>query len=133
MSQWTKKDIKIMCNALSSFWLVNRPLSYRHDEWERAKNMVIAHLDQHRAEIVISGVAQLASIASDRVQKNQETADHFLNHPNIYGSSTPEMVERFTSLARESQRDVDKAAILVAKIQAEGLPPEVINFNPTIN
>ena len=70
--KWTKKDIGIMCGAISSFWLYNRPLS-----------------------------------------------------------GSQEMVDRFMGLSAQDERDVSKGLKLLDRIRANGLPPEVVSFDPT--
>jgi hypothetical protein len=130
MKAWTKKDIKVLCQAISTFWLVNRPLGDSLAEHERALAEVRAYLAEHREEVVCAGVAELGGIAAERARQNQETAYHFRSHPEVYGKSTPEMIERFTRFAAENHRDLAWAEKLVARVQAEGLPPEVVAFDP---
>ncbi len=55
---------------------------------------------------------------------------HYREHPEVYGDSTPEMIDRFTGLAAESRKDVARADALLAKIAAHGLPAEVVDFDP---
>lgn len=131
MTKWTKKDIRIMCQAISSFWLVNRPLSYRPGEFDMFREELNAYLSEYRTEVVVGGIADLGKLNQDRAAEAQAAASHFLNNPKVMGKSTPEMVERFTNYAREYQADADKAAVLVAKIRSQGLPPEVMSFDPT--
>jgi hypothetical protein len=131
MSKWTKKDIKSLCGAISTFWLYNRPLGSSAREALDAAEAVRRHLAEHRAEIIIAGIAELRGIAEDRTRQNQETADHFAAHPEIYGSSTPEMIKRFSDLAADNRKAVTRMTVLIARIEAEGLPPEVEAFDPT--
>jgi len=89
-------------------------------------------LNTHRAAIVCSGIAELGAIALDRANKNQDAADHFAAHPKVYGKSTPEIIERFTRLAKEDRKDVKRAELLIARIETEGLPPEVVDYDPVV-
>jgi hypothetical protein len=130
MSKWTKKDIKILKQAIDSFWLYNRPLSDSHRERQAALEAVKEHLAVHRVEIICDHIAQLAGLYRERAQKNQEAADHFAAHPEINGKSTPEMIERFSRFAAEELKGVKAAQILISKIQTLGLPPEVLSYEP---
>lgn len=130
MPRWTKKDVKIMCGAISSFWLENRPLGDSTRELSSALSEVRQYLQARRAEVVCRGIASLGNIALDRLQKNSDFVEHLRSHPGVYGKSTAEMIERFDNLAREERKDVERARALIARIEAEGLPPEVIAFDP---
>ena len=130
MAKWAKKDIKVLQQCIDSFWLYNRPLSDSHSDYQQALAAVRQHLDKHRAEIVCGGIAELGGIASERAQKNQEAADHFAEHPEVYGKSAPEMIERFSRFAEEDRKDVKRAQMLIARVQTEGLPPEVMSHDP---
>lgn len=129
--KWTKKDIKIMCQAISSFWLINRPLSDSMRVHNDALADVRAYLGEHRTHVVLQGIADLGNLAHHRYEENLKTAEHFKNHPEIYGKSNPEMIERFTNLASDHHKDFLKAKSLMEKIEANGLPPEVMSFDPT--
>ena len=127
---WTKKDVKVMQQAISTFWLYNRPLGDSVREHDAALAEVRDYLRDHRAEVVLHGITELGNIARERYVKNAETAEHFETHPEVYGKSTPEMVERFRRLAEEDRRDFQKAKDLMDRIQTEELPPEVTSFDP---
>ena len=130
MSRWTKRDVKTLCQTISTFWLVNRPLGDSLSEHERVLEAVRWYLVQHRSDVVCAGVAELGEMAAERARQDQETADHFRDHPEIYGKSTPAMIERFSKLAAVGRGNADKAERLVVKIRSEGLPPEVVAFDP---
>jgi len=130
MKKWTKKDIKTLCQAISTFWLYNRPLGDSYEQTMKAIASMRQFLEKHRQEVVIGGISELQTIATERAKKDQDTADHFASHPNAYGKSTPEMIKRFSDLAAEDRKDVEKAKSLIARIKTEGLPPEVEAFDP---
>jgi hypothetical protein len=130
MKKWTKKDIKILCQAISTFWLHNRPLGDSYEKTMKAIEGVRQFLEKHRQEVVIGGISELQAIAMERAKKDQDAADHFALHPNVYGKSTPEMIKRFSNLAAKDLKDVKKAESLIARIKTEGLPPEVETFDP---
>ena len=128
--KWFKKDIKILCGTISTFWLMNRPLGDSMSEHQRVLERVRQFLAEHRVEVVCSEISGLGNLAAERSKKYQDTVDHFTAHPEVYGKSTPMMIERFSKLAAESRKDVAKAQILLTRIQTEGLPPEVMGFDP---
>lgn len=130
MKKWTKRDIKIMCQTISTFWLVNRPLGFSAREHASALAEVREYLREHRTQVVCRGIADLGNLAHSRYLENAQTAEHFKTHPNVYGSSTPEMIERFTNLAAESLKDFEKAKALIERVEREGLPDEVVEYDP---
>jgi hypothetical protein len=130
MTKWFKKDIKTMCQAIASFWLVNRPLGDSMRDHNAALDEVRAYLQEHRPLVVCHGIAELGGIAQEREQKDLDFVEHLRIHPHVYGTSTPEMIERFSKSAAENHKTVMKAEALIAKIEAEGLPPEVLSFDP---
>jgi hypothetical protein len=130
MKKWTKKDIKTLCQTISTFWLCNRPLGDSYEQTMKAIASMRQFLEKHRKEVVIGGISELQAIAMERAKEDQDTTDHFALHPNVYGKSTPEMIKRFSDLAAENRKDVEKAKSLIARIKAEELPPEVEAFDP---
>ena len=126
--KWTKKDIGIMCGAISSFWLYNRPLSGSQAE---AAEQVRAHLREHRVQIVLSGISDLVNHAEHRRIENLNTAKHYETHPHVLGNATQEIVDRFMGLSSQDERDVSKGLKLLDRIRENGLPSEVVSFDPT--
>lgn len=130
MAKWTKKDIAELCQTLSTFWLVNRPLRDSLSETLNAADKVRQVLNTHRTKIVIDGLLDFRSLCEKREERDQGAADHFKAHPEVYGSSTPEMISRFEKLAENSRKDIRKIEKLIERINAEGLPLEVMTFDP---
>jgi len=120
-----------MCGTLSTFWLYNRPLGDSMAASKGAALEVREFLKIHRTEAVLAGLQELVNMFAERAEKNAETAKHYAAHPDIMGDGTPEIVERFDRLAMEATRDADKGAALIERIKLEGLPPEVVDFDPT--
>jgi hypothetical protein len=127
-AKWTKADVKRLRGAIDSWWLCNRPLSGPASEalLERASEVIA----EHRVAIAIAGIRELRGIARDRAVEDRKTAEHFRQHPNVYGSHTPEMIARFETSAAEGDRSVNLADRLIARVEAEGLPPEVSGYDP---
>lgn len=126
--KWTKKDIKTMCGALSTFWLYNRPLSGSQNNAAEATR---AYLQDRRMNVVIAGIEELMMIANSRYDQDLQTAHHYETHPDVMGASTPELVDRFTKFAHEEAKGVEQERKLIERIQTYGLPPEVVAFDPT--
>jgi hypothetical protein len=84
-----------------------------------------------RAAIACAHLRGLASLAADRAKRSRETAEHARANPDVWRDGTAEIVARFERLAGEDERGVAGLEKLVARIEAEGLPPEVEAYDPT--
>lgn len=127
--KWTKKDIKIMCGTLSTFWLLHRPLD---GSTSVASTLLLTFLDApQRLEVVCAGIEDLVDMNWHRAVEAEKTSNHYADHPNVMGKETPEIVRRFANIASEYERDGVKGKDLLEKIKSNGLPPEVLMFDPT--
>lgn len=127
--KWSKRDIKTLCGALSTFWLISRPLSGSLDA---AASSLRSGLDgAKRVEVVCAGLEDLIVLNQSRASEAQKTSDHYASHPSVMGKGTPEIVARFAELASSYERDAQKGLDLIGKIREYGLPPEVLQFDPT--
>jgi hypothetical protein len=135
MKRWTKADIARLKSALDTFYLVNRPIApgmgfgyARNDGFVASFREALA---KHRVDIIARGIESGARIGHNRAAENRATAAHFEANPDVYGKSTPEMVERFTTLAAEEDRGVKRALALAMRARLEPLPPEVLEYDPS--
>ncbi len=124
--RWTKVEIKAMTGAIdSTLYTMGGP-----EPRDGFRDQFTALLATQRTEVVREGIGMLRGIAAEREKKDADAAVHFRVHPEVYGDSTPEMIERFTGLAEEARKDVARADALLAKIEASGLPAEVVGYDP---
>lgn len=134
MKRWYKKDIKSMRGAIDSWLLVNRPAPHKGIAGQSLgfRDAARAHLSdlEKRKAVVLGDIRMLRNRAKERGQENTEAARHFEANPAIYGNSTPMMVERFDQLAAENAKGVTKLNKLLARIEEEGMPPEVVAYDP---
>ena len=128
--KWTKKDIKIMQGAISTFWLINRPLWGMQNEATQEVSSYLGDLS-NRLRVVCSGIEDLLYMNSRQREEDLKTAQHFAAHPNIYGAATPEMISRFERQAADETKDIVAGGKLLDRIRINGLPPEVVLFDPT--
>jgi len=115
--RWTKKDIKTLQQQLMSFVLYN--------ERYYPKDRIRAFLAENRLRIVSDGLTSFRSMIAERSQQNKDTAEHYRSH---FGDE--KMFERFSKLHAECESDLKKIDALIARVNAEGLPPEVANHMP---
>lgn len=120
--RWTKKDISFLKNKLLFFVL------FHEMYWPRDR--IRAVIEEHRHTIVLGGVRSFRGLLADRSKSYRESVEHFRTHPSVYGNSTPEIIERFTRLADECDADVAKLDQMIERVEAEGLPPEVLEHMP---
>ncbi len=120
--KWTKKEIKAVQGSLDSFWLFNR-LYY-------PAKAIAFDIDSRRQDIVCAHLKAFAGMVTERAKRSEESAEHAEKNPHVWGKSTPEMVERFRGMAAEDMKGVAWNLKLVAKIDANGLPPECLDYLP---
>ncbi len=120
--KWTKIDIRTLRSQLDTFMLQER-MYY-------PKERICAAIASKRSEIIVGNLRGFRDMLAERAAKNEEAWKHFESHPTIYGSSTPEMVERFKGLADQDAKGVRKANRLIERVQSEGLPVEVAGYVP---
>lgn len=142
-----------MTGAIDSFLICTRPIAPAYgmrpggtdafEVWFEEK------LAKYRTEIVCSGIRQLRGIVAERAQKNTDHAEHLRAHPEIYGApdkqiwlseerkhvTRDEYVRReiasWGSRAADEGKSVAWSDKLLARIAAEGLPPEVVAYDPS--
>lgn len=125
-ARWTKADVKRLCGAIDTYFVVVRPLGALGDFPTRFREVLAAH----RQDIVVSALAGFERMLHARVTENRAAAVHAVFNPHVWGSSAGSMAARFETLAREAERDIERSEKLVARVRAEGLPPEVIAYDP---
>lgn len=127
--KFTKGDIKRMCEWLDGWALYWRPL---HGAWmdlerERAwRDAVLAATPEHRRAAILRNLENFHALERERAEKYLVSACHF-QVTRVYGNATDEMVARFELLAADAQRDAAKLDVMRAKIEALGLPAEVLS------
>lgn len=117
-----------MQQAISSWYAISRPLSDRG--WQEFNAWARTTLAAHRQEIVLADFRGLRSFYAKRVGEYRAGSEHYAKKAEEWKQDTSEMVERLARLAAESEKDVAYADGLIARIEAEGLPPEVLAFDP---
>lgn len=131
--RWTKADIRRLTGQLDTAWLYARPLQPAHGgrpDGREAFRTWLATGD-NRTRVVLQGLGGWERRSAGRAQQNRDTAQH-ARTSGVWGSSTEEMVQRFERLAAADTKDVQLVQRLVARVKAEGLPPEVVAYDPTV-
>lgn len=126
--KWTKKTIRALCGHLDTYWLQVRPLS---GDIQPAKDHVrkVLQNDRARLEVVLAGVRQFEQLHARRYAEYCSTVGN-----EIARFSKPledELVQRFVRLAREEDASNKEATLLRQRLLAEGLPAEVLEYDPT--
>lgn len=118
---WTKSDRKRAWTALDGWRLMNGSVSQRAEVPVEPELQVLA---------AVRHLKMLRGLYVDRAQSNRDTARHFEANPTIYGDTTPEMVKRFDDLAVEEDKGIAALDKLVARLEAEGMPPAPDDWKP---
>lgn len=122
--RWTKTAIRSLCSQVDSFWLGHR-LGLRPERVPAFVDFIRAN----RVAIVVGGLRSFRGLLGSRMTSQRETAEH-ARTSGVWGLSTDEIVERFTKLAAGTGRDLAKVDALIARVEAEGLPDEVVGYLP---
>lgn len=131
--KWTKIDIRACCSQLDAFWLARRgpgslaPSVHLEAEHTRA---VLANAT-NRKEAVLAGLRSMRDLHSRRYREYCETIGNQLVRFTEYGKPD-ELIDRFIKLARETDKDQRAYEALVLRVHNEGLPPEVLAYDPTL-
>lgn len=150
--RWTKREIKQLCSALDSFLLCNRPIESMSMANQPRREAFNAWLDkalgEHRVEVVVAEVRSLRNLFARRADESRKTAEHYRTHPELYGepskmiwdgdrrtyisrdAAIAQVVDRFNGYAAEEDKAVQISDRLIARIETEGLPPEVLSYDP---
>lgn len=120
----TKKQIEAMQDAIAGAWVSLRDQGLCLEAWRTG-------LDEHRLRLVLAGIRERIAWHEHHAAESRGTVAHFQAHPELYGRSTPEMVERFTGLAAKYDKGAAWFRALLERAEADGLPSEVTAFDPT--
>lgn len=129
-TKWTKKAIEALCTQLSSWWCFNalylEPGVKTEDVWDTMPLEV-------RIKIVIGGLRNFHALLSERAAKYRETAAHYAGVWADTGRPRDldgELQTRFSTGAAEADKDAAIVQKLIDRVDAEGLPPEVVTWRP---
>lgn len=118
-ARWTKKDVRTLCGQLDSFVLSHE----RH----QPPDAIRAAIEANRPEIVIGGLLGFRALLDER--QNGHTGNlATIEAWKRLGSA--EVVARFERLSIETLADIAKIDALIARVRAEGLPPEASSYVP---
>lgn len=132
MGKWTKKDIKVLCGTIDTFWLQNRPLAGAFGLDSRAHDAAVQKVREtlaaKRVDVVLAGIRSFERLYSERYKSICEAIGNEI--ARFRKPLEDEFVQRFVKLARETDADSRAATALRERIQREGLPPEVEVYDP---
>ena len=135
--KWTKREIRTLTGILDSFMVCNRPLSYAPGAEEAFRKWLAETLAEHRRDVVLGGLRGHLATAEERAEQNAGTARHYAAHPSLCGQrpqdmvdGRPEIVVRFERFAEEERKGAAWTRKLLARVEAEGLPPDVAGYDP---
>jgi hypothetical protein len=120
--RWFKKDIKFLCDQIDYFamwWALYRK-----------KEVIRMMIEEKRSEIVVGQVEGFRKMLQERADRDLESANNARDNPDVWEDSTEEMIERFMGLYNEEMKAIKRINGLLARIKAEGLPPEVDSYLP---
>lgn len=84
----------------------------------------------NRVKMIVSMLRGDVARATENAEHNRETVAHFRAHPEVNEKSTDEMIARFEKSAAEYDKAIAWTNKLLARLESEPLPDEVITFDP---
>ena len=85
MRKLSKKQIDAMRSAITGAWVTLRDQGLRIDAWR-------AGLANRRRELVLAGLRERIAWHDRQASEKRAAAEHFRQHPTVYGDATPEMI-----------------------------------------
>jgi hypothetical protein len=138
MKKWTKKAIRELRSQLETFVLF-------HEMYYPAEK-IREVIEERRRDLVLAGLEGRIELLKERAKSDRATATHYAEAGPRWAEETRqkhgdkraeesartilEVVARFTKMADENDKAVAYVEKLIAKIQIEGLPPEVASYIP---
>lgn len=122
--RWLKKDVRSLCSQIDSFVL-------SHERY-RPKAQIRDAIERNRPRIVCDGLRGFRAMIDERLNGHTgyaASAEH-ARTSGVWGSATAEMVARFEAGAAECRAAIAKIDALIARVEAEGLPPDVAGYMP---
>jgi hypothetical protein len=138
MKRWTKKAIRELRSQLNSFVLAHE----MYYPAERIRTVI----EEKRLEIVTGGLEGWIKLLKERAESDRATSAHYAKmapgwleetrakfgekQAEKSAASNAETVERFAKMAADNDKAVAYVERVIAKLKAEGLPPEVASYIP---
>jgi hypothetical protein len=128
--KWTKKDVKALCFAIDGFWLSVRPTGGTLAQIEEAERRFaeLISVPARRVEVVLRDVRGFEQLHAQRYRDNCSVVG---NEIARFGKGLDdELVRRFVQMAKDEDASGKKCTELRERILAEGLPKEVLDYDP---
>lgn len=138
MKRWTKKVIRELRSQLEGFVLFNEMYAPR----ERIETFIA----ENRLQIVENGLEAWRKLLAERATSSLATSEHYKKMAPIWKAETLqtrgekaaekseasalETSARFAQHAVDEEKAVTYVEKLLARVRAEGLPPEVASYTP---
>lgn len=127
--RWTKADIARMCGQLDTFALLNKPIAGPASVFRAAEEALRAALAKQRGELVIAGLRSAREASGRYYREECEVIGNALVR-RVHGDATDELVRRKIEEARAEDEAHRKLDALVLRVHREGIPPEVVAYDP---
>lgn len=121
---FTKRQTDAMRSAIAGAWIALADRGLRSETFR-------AGLPERRLGLVLGGLRERIAWHEAYAARDRETAAHFRAHPELYGKATPEMIARFEAGAATYDNGAAWHRALLERVERDGLPPAVAEFDPT--
>lgn len=121
---FTKRQTDAMRSAIAGAWVELADRGLRVDAFR-------AGLPERRLGLVLGGLRERIAWHETHAARDRGAAAHFRAHPHLYGSATPEMIARFEAGAAKYDKGAAWFRALLERVERDGLPPAVVEFDPT--
>jgi hypothetical protein len=126
---WSMRDIRYMRDQLDDWWLRNRPPYRDRASRQLAESKAREMLAAHRKDIVLAGLRSERERFAERYNQKCQTIGNQIVRFTEYGKPD-DLIDLFTKLAREDDARRALAEDMVLRVVGEGLPTEVIAWDP---
>lgn len=120
-AKWSKREVKAVRSALDGFALTMQSFY--------PASALRAELAARRRARAVEGIARLVEIRDRYCDEALATAAH-AKSSRVWGDSTEEMFDRFTTLAAEHEKVAAWYRALAARLEAGEFPPELDDYLP---
>lgn len=128
MNPWTKREINTMNSALRGFVTYKR--MYVDLSRPEAKERFMSALNASRLEIIRADLRGIIERAETSAKAHQHSIDRAHEEPRPYKRLTQELLDKWHGFLTTEQKTIVWTSKLLARVESEPLPAEVIAFDP---
>ena len=128
MAKWTKREISAMTSAIRGFVAYKR--MYVDLSTPEAKAWFMSAIENLRVEIIRADLRGIVERSEASVKNHQWSIDRAHEEPRPFKRLTQELLDKWHGFLATEQKTIAWTNKLLARIETEPLPDEVLAFDP---